>query len=660
MRLPVRAILLFAVWRCLCAPLYGQTRTIPRAEYYGKTAGCVAGHIAGFLSGFEFVGGKNPQIGLPDQWFSLCRGPYGGGPMHGSAGENFITPDGRISLDDDYHIDFFNQLIFDKCGPDPSSYDIARMWKEYQVRDWGGGAKAMRLMNGGYFPPFTGLLEYGNTLGWCTEPYIENETIGCTFPGMPSRAAETARRFASVTGDFDSAELGRFYATAYSLAYFEKEASEAIRKAMVTMHPDSWARRMCEAAFALHEKYPGNWRRAAKELYGMRRSIFLMDNPQTAYDVNAGFTVLAVLYGCNDFTATVRIASLIGYDGDCTAATAGGLLGIIHGIDALPKEVHEVVWRKGKGIIYNNKALKPHISRNYPETQTIESIVKLYQRNAERSIAANGGRIEKNVLVIADDGLPVSRGIRIANSDFERERENLTFDVEGGAKASAGTSIPAHNGKSCARVSVSKEGDRGRAYFLVTGLRAGEVYRLSGYLSASGGCRAGLFAMDAVAGESESVCTRAYRNDSLWYYRTLLFTASSTEARVGLQGCYDDAKGSCGLDDLRLEMWPTEVIAKFTGQSFASPGGVEVAVDGQGHHLLSVGFCNTSGRMVTADLSIDGAKVGRVGFWATGRSDGFTGDRLEIPVKLDGQTKIRLSGFTGRIAVSDIELIKEK
>ena len=644
--------------------------------YFDKTAGCVVGQIAGVLSGFEFAGGRrHPRICLPDEWFSLCQGPYGGGPLRGCAGRSLIDSLGRIASDDDYHVDFFNQLILAQCGPDPSYADLARMWYEHQVRDWGGGAHAMRCINQrGYFPPFTGRLEYGNRLGWCTESYIENETIGCVFPGMPASAAVLGDRFASVTGDFESQLVGKFYAVLYSVAYFETDAAVALQKALEVMPRGSWVRRVCDKAFALHAAYPDDWRRAARELYECRRPIFLMDNPQTAYDVNTGFTVLAILYGTNDFTESVRIASLIGYDADCTAATVGGLLGIIHGVKALPAVVHEVVWKNGNGIYLNDANRVPYIRKDYPQEQTLRSIVRQYQRNAEAAIAYCGGRVGKSAYNIRRQEVSFSRVVYVENSDFEAGDRNLCFQLAGDALAQVDTVTAAHNGLASLQVTTSEPEDRAEAYFEVRDLKIGITYRLSAYLMAEEGCRSMLF-VDGKRTPYASVAS--YGNDSLWVHRSLLFEARDSVLRVGLRGD-GKAPGCCYLDDLSLREYGYERLVALDAAALAKKTGLPcvgddlmgnpVAIDSQSilrlegleiprtqEYLLRIFYANGTADMVDAALAAE-RPIGKIGFPATG--SGENSNVLEVPIRLKaGKRCIVLNDFSAPIRVVALEII---
>jgi hypothetical protein len=58
---------------------------------------------------------------------------------------------------------------------------------------------------------------------------------------------------------------------------------------------------------------------------------------------NLGFTVLALLEGRGDLAATIALAINAGWDTDCTAATAGAIIGGIAGASGLPAELRRVV-----------------------------------------------------------------------------------------------------------------------------------------------------------------------------------------------------------------------------------------------------------------------------------------------------------------------------
>ena len=67
---------------------------------------------------------------------------------------------------------------------------------------------------------------------------------------------------------------------------------------------------------------------------------------------NVALVTTALLYGQGDFGKTICIAVNCGEDTDCTAATAGALLGIVYGIDGIPEE-----WAKPVGTTLNTACL---------------------------------------------------------------------------------------------------------------------------------------------------------------------------------------------------------------------------------------------------------------------------------------------------------------
>jgi hypothetical protein len=62
---------------------------------------------------------------------------------------------------------------------------------------------------------------------------------------------------------------------------------------------------------------------------------------------NVAILVASLLYGGKDFGKIMCIAVNCGEDTDCTAATAGSIFGIMHGIDAIPKKWIDPI---GRGI----------------------------------------------------------------------------------------------------------------------------------------------------------------------------------------------------------------------------------------------------------------------------------------------------------------------
>ena len=663
---------------------------ISKEQYYDKTLACMLGHIAGFLSGFEFVdkdGG--PYVGLPDEWFSLCYGPYGGGPKHGSAGKNCVRANGKILQDDDYHVDFFNQLIFDGSENLPTSLDIQRLWKKHQVRDWGGGAKALEIINKkDFIPPFIGQLEHGNIYSWCTEPYIENETVGCIAPGMPQTADMLTNRFAQTTGEYESVIWARFFGVMYSVAYFETNAVDAMKKASAVLPEWSYAKFMYDKALEVYEKHPEDWRTAAKELSQYGRYIYLIDNVHVAYDVNGGFTVLSVLYGNNDYYESIKIASLIGYDSDCTAAAVGGLLGIIKGMSGTHAKVKEVIYDNGNGILINDGTYVPYIPLNYPEEQKFTDIALLYQKNTEKVIAFMGGEITDNKYIIPAETVKQGCDVIIPNRDFENELIQVGTEFQNGAQGGIDKvqTFAPHSGGKTARIVTNRAGATGKVYLQTQNTEAGKVYKVTGYLVTKGENNASLFVQNG----TQFLTSSTYNNSEDWYCRSIVFKANENSVDIGLY--VPPAKTSdlfnAYLDDITIDECRYDLLASYEAETFvlksdactevssvlvnasgnkyidAARGAKlkEILVNAKtaGEHLMRIRFSNISSDVVTARVMKDGNAQAKFPFYITGNEIAFEENIVEIPVDLSmGENTLSIEQFSGSVSLDKIEIVAD-
>lgn len=663
---------------------------ISKETYYDKTLGCIIGQIGGFLSGYEFVrvNGK-PYIGMPDDWFSIGKGPYGGGEKHGSAGNNCVITNGKIRQDDDYFIDFFNQLIFNQNENLPTALDIQKMWKLHQVRDWGGGAKAMEIMNKNDFvPPFTGMLEFGNIYSWCTEPYIENETLGCIAPGLPQTACALTNKFGMATGEYESVIWAQFYGVMYSIAYFQNSSIDAMSKAADIFPKWSRAKFIYDQAISLKQKYPDDWRSAAKELELNKRSIYRSDNDLCSYDVNGGFLVLSILYGNNDYYQTLKVASLIGYDGDCTAAIAGGLMGIIKGLSGTDNTLKEIVYNNGTGELINDGVYIPYISQGYPAEQKFTDIALLYQSNTEKVLSLTGrGTVLSDKYTIQQESVKVGCNVDISNRDFEDNTLGVKAQFINGAQGGIDMiqSFAPHSGTQTARIIASQQGAGGQVYIQTNNLEIGKRYRVSGYLIAKGDNRASLF----IKNGNNFLTSSTYGNDSDWYNRSIIFDAVEPSANIGLY--VPPIKGglfNAYLDDITIEECNQTLLQNYEAESLINDSqsvtinindtvnasnnqyisvvkgskikNINIQSQNTGEYLMRIWFSNNSNSVVTARvMNSSGAQV-KFPFYVTGDKLYFEENFVDVPVNLNvGENNLSLEQFSGDISLDRLEILSD-
>ncbi|GBF76373.1 hypothetical protein PA598K_04839 [Paenibacillus sp. 598K] len=658
--------------------------TLSRESYYDKTLAAIVGQVGGVLTGYEFIS-EEP---LPDDWFGWIKGPYSGQSDYRDEPWNdriYEDRGGIIGSDDDYHIDFFNQHILDVHGPDLSAADILAEWLEHDVSDWGGGGaamEAMRTMN--MLPPFTGRSEW-NPFHWATESYIENDTLGLVAPGMPMTAYELTERFASVSGDSDPLIWARFQGALYALAYFETDARVALEQAAELLPRNSWPYEIYAKVVELHAANPDDWRWAQGELREYKRLVYGWDNIQVIPDINNALGILAILYGGNDYTESAKIASLAGYDADCTASFVMGLMGIIKGMEGTPAEVKDAIYQDGQGRYFNDKSFTPHIRNDYPELQTFVEIAELYQRNAERMIVHKGGVVEETQYRIPVEAVRRQAVLTLANGGFEAadlQGWQTAHDGDPAVNVYAQDNGTAFSGDWNGRVDVDDVAAEGRLYQRLTGLKKGQAYRLQAYLTADANVEGRLFVQAGGQERYASVVNRTGRYAS----RTVDFVAAGKEAEIGLHAVTLGGSGSATIDHVTVELigQPRRTVyeAEAAEQDGAVTAEAETASSGRyatwdetdegrivfkdidvkrnGHYLVAITYAQGSSSAARLDVTINGAAPFAAWFPQTGLPDVFAAHRIELPVQLQaGTNRIELAkrgALYGKLQIDAIEV----
>lgn len=647
-------------------------KEISKDEYLNKTLGGLLGQFVGFLSGYEFVfRGAEPYVGMPLEWFSFINGPYAGNFTH-------YTPSGfndcynrlvynnetnmyEVWSDDDFHIDIFNQLIIDEFGT--NSYAIKEAWKKYVVSDWGGGGDAMNLINKNeLLSPFTGTIEAGNRYGWCTEAYIENETLGMNAPGMVNVATSLIDKFASNVGYFDSIVWAKFYGAMYSLAYFETDVVELMEKAKEVLPNLSYPKKMYDYAFEAYNKYPNDYQKAAIELTEKRRMLYRIDNIQTDPNVNGGFAILSWLYGKNSYLETCKYASMIGYDGDCTAAITQGIMGILKGFKESNEEysqINEKIYYNGKGIYYNDKntGYPPHIKGDYPTRQKIDDIVKLYQTNFEKILLENGGEILKDSYLIPTTNVYKDHSYLFENYDAEN-RDTSNYESKNGTLQNIleTENVNSHSGYAYFQFNNLKNGE---VYHKFDNLIEGRYYRFTSYVKTSTNTQVKMFAR---SNTSEDYIT--FSNVNSIINQELIFKATSKTMDIGFKFEENQAKDSYVIfDDYLLEEINREEISSIQTQdiklfsskylkTISKPENIKIGQE----VILSLEVRNYTSSTLFVDINRNNERFG--GAIVSNSSINSTSGKtyLEIPYVFEKNSDVIQLSFNGKLGIGNINI----
>lgn len=313
-------------------------------QYYKKLSGCYLGKVIGGTLGQPYEGKLGPHnlsyydpiptamianddVDLQVVWVECIK-------RHG-------FPVNRKHL-----VDFWKHIRF---GPD--EYGIAI----HNIRD-------------GLSAPLSGW--YNNKFYAGMGAAIRSELWAALAPGNPDLAVAMAREDACVDHYSDGVDASLFITAIESSAYFLSDIDELISVGLSYIPADSRLANGIKDTMAWWGQ-DGNClavRQKILDKYGVLN--------WTDVTINLCFIVLAWLAGGGDFGKSICLATSMGYDADCTAATLGSILGIID-----PDSIEE----KWKTPIGNRVILSPPVIGIFG-AKTLEDLclqIAVLAKNAE-------------------------------------------------------------------------------------------------------------------------------------------------------------------------------------------------------------------------------------------------------------------------------------
>lgn len=283
-------------------------------------------------------------------WIGKCLGGAAGVPFEGHKGWIEVRPETmfppEMPPNDDLDLQVLWLKVLEERGAALEADDLAAAWLEgcwYPFNEYGIFRRNWRL---GIRPPTSG--RYGNQF-WETGMGcpIRSEIWGYVYPGAPDLAA----RYAALDGSLDHTEQSigaeMMFAAMASMAFFVSDVRRLIAMTIHYLPPDTPVARLTHDAIAAFDE--------GLSLRDARDRLMMLDGVPEACDaqINVPFTILGLLYGGDDLGAAISAALSCGYDTDCTAATAGALVGQILGASHIPEHLrHEVGDELVMGIEY--------------------------------------------------------------------------------------------------------------------------------------------------------------------------------------------------------------------------------------------------------------------------------------------------------------------
>ena len=344
-------------------------------------------------------------------WIGKNIGGTMGGPYEGKREildvQGFITKEGEVLPNDDLDLQLVWLHMIQEVGPyNLNEKMLGEAWLSYITPHWAEYGLCRANMERGLPPPLSGdfLNDWQNSNG----AWIRTEVFATLCPAAPAAAMKYARMDACVdhgTGEGTAAAI--FVAAIESAAFVVDDLFTLIKIGLAAVPEESRVARTVRLALDLYEKKT-DWRDARNAIQKENADI---GNGWFEAPSNIGYVVLGLLYGEGDFKKSMITAINCGDDTDCTAATVGSILGIMHGTAGIPAD-----WRKHIGDQIVTICIAGGVFHHQPRTCT--ELTDLIVETAPHVLFANRAPLS---LTDGESVLPEKPSDVIANLATGRE-----------------------------------------------------------------------------------------------------------------------------------------------------------------------------------------------------------------------------------------------
>lgn len=238
---------------------------------------------------------------------------------------------------------FLRALADNGYPPDITPQQIGDAWLDYTIEGrtifwWGGRGNSaehtayLNLKQGTPAPESGSRAHNGRVISEQIGSQIFIDGWGMVSPGDPERAADLARRAASVSHDGEAIYGAQIVAAMEALAFIESDLNVLLDNATRLIPADSVIARVIDDVRNWHAA-ERDWRKTRECIaatYGYDKYI----GPCHMVP-NHALIHLALLYGNDDFSRSLMIVNTCGWDTDCNSGNVGCLLGIKNGLESL-------------------------------------------------------------------------------------------------------------------------------------------------------------------------------------------------------------------------------------------------------------------------------------------------------------------------------------
>ncbi len=317
--------------------------TIPAELYEDKLAGALLSRLAGCTLGapVEFH-----QVSHMKNWAAYTGDAYP--PTRYWSGVKFpgdlryeksdyleYTRSGlcKVPVDDDISYTLLGLLIAEDYGLNFTTADVGKAWLTYLPYACTAEDVALKNLKKGI--PADRTAEVDNPYCQWIGADIRSDPFAYMAPAWPEKAAELAYRDAYLSHRRNGIYGEMYFAAAQSAAFAVSHPGEALEIGLTEIPADCMLAQ--DVKWALNISHQVQDYEKARALVDKR----FPDMAGAHTNNNACLTIFALMMGGTDMSRVIGEAVAMGMDNDCTAATAGSIVGAIVGKKNVPTHWYE-------------------------------------------------------------------------------------------------------------------------------------------------------------------------------------------------------------------------------------------------------------------------------------------------------------------------------
>lgn len=233
-----------------------------------------------------------------------------------------------VPVDDDIAYTLLGLLIAEDFGPDFTVEDVGKGWLKYLP--YACTAEDIALKNLKKGVPARKAGETGNPYCEWIGADIRSDPWGYLAPGWPERAADMAWRDAYISHRRQGIYGEMYFSAAIAAAFTVDDPVEALRIGLTEIPKDCAMAKGVRWALSVAPKIK-DYKQARA---AMDKRFAGMSGVHTIN--NACLTIWGITIGGTDLTRVISETVAMGMDNDCTAATAGSIVGAVVGKKGIP------------------------------------------------------------------------------------------------------------------------------------------------------------------------------------------------------------------------------------------------------------------------------------------------------------------------------------